>query len=564
MTLPFMLPILLAAAALVPAAAQPPVSNEGRRIALVVGNDAYPAGALQNAVNDARAMQKSLAGAGFRVILAENANKVALEQQTAEFLQSIGPGDTALFFFAGHAVQIENENLLLPVDFTPGRTVIESKFRSMSLAMVFDYLKRSRPKTTIVIIDACRSNPASEGHALQAGLAIPQNAGKDTYIAFSTSPNNVASDNPDGRNSWFTEALAAQINEPGLTLDDVLTRVRLKVESATGGAQTPWSQTSLTAKFYFHPPAGAEEETGATMAAKWLEDALIHQQQGDWPEAIEFASRVVKAKPGGQVEETAKARLPYLESRNEAKTLFDQGDYAKALAGYQRAIQLDPFDYDAAFEAASSALLADQLAPAVAALEAVRARGPSAEARRAEAMLKEISAVEPAAAATLKSGPPALPQIREMFPAHKFGIPDFESAQTVSRRPAAVDFAALVKTVPVMARRALPLPPAAPPDTPAPAAEGPIDPNMMRVEIRSANAAATRDLVVEGFGEIAFVSELQEVAILVNGQPVTRKLPFTVRLGAGTYDVKVLSSGNILTERKVEVRQGQRSELVVK
>ncbi|MBE0659470.1 MAG: caspase family protein, partial [Bryobacteraceae bacterium] len=436
MTRAFMLRVLVAAAALATAAAQPPVSSEGRRIALVVGNDAYPAGALQNAVNDARAMQKSLAGAGFRVILAENANKVALEQQAAEFLQSIGPGDTALFFFAGHAVQIENENLLLPVDFTPGRTVIESKFRSMSLAMIFDYLKRARPKTTIVIIDACRSNPASEGHALQAGLAIPQNAGKDTYIAFSTSPNNVASDNPDGRNSWFTEALAAHINEPGLTLDDVLTRVRLKVESATGGAQTPWSQTSLTAKFYFHPPAGAEEETGATMAAKWLEDALIHQQQGDWPEAIEFASRVVKAKPGGQVEEAAKARLPYLETRKEAKELFDQGDYAKALSGYQRAIQLDPFDYDAAFEAASSALLADQLAPAVAALEAVRARGPSAEARRAEAMLKEISAVEPAAAATLKSGPPAPPPIREMFPAHKFGIPDFESAQTVSRRPA--------------------------------------------------------------------------------------------------------------------------------
>ena len=115
---------LLASA--VPAAAR---TEEGRRIALVIGNDAYRSGALQNAVNDARAMQKSLADAGFRVILAENANKVAMEQQAAEFLQSIGPHATALFFFAGHAVQIENENLLLPVDFTPGRTVIESKDR---------------------------------------------------------------------------------------------------------------------------------------------------------------------------------------------------------------------------------------------------------------------------------------------------------------------------------------------------------------------------------------------------------------------------------------------------
>lgn len=566
MTRPFVLSGLLAAAAFV-SAAQSPASSESRRVALVIGNDAYPAGALQNAVNDARAMQKSLSAAGFRVILAENADRVAMEEQVAEFLQSIRPGDTALFFFAGHAVQIENENLLLPVDFRPGRTVIESKFRSMSLALIFDHIKtKSRPRTTIVIIDACRSNPAAEGHSLQAGLAIPLNAGRETYIAFSTSPNHVASDNPDGRNSWFTEALSQQINEAGLTIDDVLTRVRLKVESATGGAQTPWSQTSLTSKFYFHPPAGAEEETGATMAEEWLDDALTFQQQGDWAEAIEFASRVVKAKPGGKVEEAAKARMPYLEARNEAKLLFDKGDFASALAGYQRALNLDPFDYDAAFEAANSALLAGQLDQAAAALEAVRARGPSGEARRAEAMLKEISAVEPAAAAALKSGPPAPPPIREVFPAQKFGIPDFEAARTASRRPATFDFAALAKAVPVVAKRPMPPPPPAPADAAATTAavEGPIDPNMMRVEIHSANPGAGRDLVVEGVGEIAFVSELQDVAILVNGQAVTRKLPFTVRLGAGAYDVKVLSSGNVLTERQVQVRQGQRTELVVK
>ncbi len=263
-------------------------AEEGRRIALVIGNDAYAAGPLQNAVNDARAMQKALAGSGFRVILSENANKVALEQSAAEFLQAIGPGDTALFFFAGHAVQIENENLLLPVDFAPGRTVIEAKFRSFSLAMIFDYLKRARAKMTIVIIDACRSNPAAGAHSLQAGLAIPLNAGKETYIAFSTSPNHVAGDNPDGRNSWFTEALAQEIAQPALTIDDVLTRVRLKVESATGGAQTPWSQTSLTTKFYFHVPKDAEDTSDASVVAQWLlmpssmSGKAIGQRRSNW------------------------------------------------------------------------------------------------------------------------------------------------------------------------------------------------------------------------------------------------------------------------------------------
>jgi len=88
-----------------------------------------------------------------------------------------------------------------------------------------------------------------------------------TSAAFSTSPNNVAADNPDGKNSWFTEALADAANQSGLTLDDVFTRVRLKVESSSGGSQTPWSQTSLTKKFYFHPPMSANSPTLTLEAA---------------------------------------------------------------------------------------------------------------------------------------------------------------------------------------------------------------------------------------------------------------------------------------------------------
>jgi len=541
-----------------------PCAAEGGRVALVIGNDAYAAGPLKNAVNDARAVQKALTGAGFRVILAENANKVEMEQKLIDYFESIRPGDTALFYFAGHAVQIENENLLLPVDFQPGRTVIESKFKSMSLAAVFDYTKRQRPGVTIVIIDACRSNPAAESHSLQAGLAIPLNAGKDTYIAFSTSPNHVATDNPDGTNSWFTEALSRQIPEPGLTLDDVFTRVRLKVESATGGAQTPWSQTSLTSRFYFHPPKDAETATDESLIARWWTDAQEHARHGDWPEAIDLAARILKQKPGGPLEQAVNARLPYLQIRNEAAKRFDAGEYGPALSEYAKAIQIDPFDSTAGFEAANSALLADQLALAVPALESVRAHGQSAQAARAEAMLREISKAESSADAALKRPPPPPPAINDLFPGQKFGVPDFAAGLRASRGSAAMDYAAVARKI-----EAPPVPPAGLPAAVTPTetatVTGPgIHEGAMQVDIRSRENAGGRDLKVEDPGELAITSQREEVTILVEGKPVARKLPFFAKLAAGVYDLRILSGNKVLAERQVVIRAGQRAEVVVK
>jgi len=88
-------------------------ADEGKRVALIIGNDAYSIRPLQNAVNDARAMDRALRGAGFRTILKENASKEAMEKAFVELLESLGPDDTALFYYAGHGVQIVNENFLV-------------------------------------------------------------------------------------------------------------------------------------------------------------------------------------------------------------------------------------------------------------------------------------------------------------------------------------------------------------------------------------------------------------------------------------------------------------------
>lgn len=565
------------ALAMVSFAQQPDAVEEGQRHALVIGNDAYSIRPLQNAVNDARAMQKALEGAGFRVSLHENAGRVAMETGVAEFLSRIGPGDTALLYYAGHAIQIEGENVLIPADFTSARSIIDAKFKSFSLSPVFAEFRRSRAKRIIVIIDACRTNPVAETHSLKAGLANPSDAGKNTYIAFSTSPGNVAGDNPNGRNSWFTEALAEAVAQPNLSLDDVFTRVKQRVDSATGGKQTPWSISSLTSTFYFHPPKDAASlaAAGESMLAKWLDDALRQAQFENWREAIDLAERIVKQKPGGAIEEAASSRLPYWRVRDAAEAKFDAGEFAAAVAKYEEALAMEPFDVDAAVEASNGALLLSDTGRAVKALTAVRVRGTSAQGQRAEVILKELAAVEPAAAASLKQPLAKPPAIQELFPRHKFGVPDFDAGKRWAAGPTAADFAAVIKQ--------LPPPPAPPPAAPvvkqptaeavaaapvqsaaaapAPDGEARITLDDLYAEVKS--VAGARDLVTEEFGELTVSSARPAMGLKVEGKAVSRKLPFTAKLPPGEYEIRTVDAGRKVSERRVRVKSGEATALVL-
>ena len=187
-------------------------------------------------------------------------------------------------------------------------------------------------------------------------------------------------------------------------------------------------------------------------------------------------------------------------------------------------------------------------------------------AARAEAMLTELSKVEPAAAAALKRAPPPPPPIGELFPAQRFGVPDFDSGLRASRRSATFDYAAMAKQF------------AAPPPQPSAEAAAPAEVaaavpgaqvetgqlGAVQVDIRPREHIAGRDLKVEAPGELVLVSERPEVSILVEGKPVARKLPYAARLAAGTYDIRVLSGAEVLVERQVVVRAGQKVEMSIK
>lgn len=410
-----------------------PAQEDGKRIALVIGNDAYAISPLKNAVNDARAMQKALSLAGFRVTLVENGRKADLEEKIGQFLESLGPDDTALFFYAGHGVQIDNENFLVPTDLSAGNSLAAAKFACISMARVFDELARKRAKKNIVILDACRSNPVAQKYSLEGGLAQPQNAGRETYTVFSTSPGQVATDNPDGNNSWFTEALADLISQPRLTfeLNEVFTRVKKRVSDQTEGRQTPWTLSSLTTSFFFHAPADQTAENDPTLVEKWMQDALRREQQGDWSEAIDKINQILKRKPGGGIEQTAKSKLPYLTARKNAQDLYDNHDFAGSSKLFETALTQDPFAIDAAFQGVNSHLLNSELPEAVRLLKSIRVRGNSASFAKANAMLGALAKVYPEAGEELKAQVPQPPPMQEIFASAHLGTPDWDAGNRV-------------------------------------------------------------------------------------------------------------------------------------
>lgn len=487
----------------VSAAASP--QEEGKRVALIIGNDAYLGRPLQNAINDARLMDKVLRASGFKTILKENAKKADMEEALAEFLGQLGPDDTALFYYAGHGVQIENENLLVPVDFEPGSTITLSKFRCFQFNLVIESLKRVRHKRSIYILDACRSNPLTEAQSLQAGLAIPPDAGGDSLVIYSTNANNVAADNPGGRDSYFTEALADLIAQPGLPISDIVARVTKRVLQETDNRQNPTIFGSPTSKFYFHPPSNLDTESDPTLVEKWMSDAKLREQHEDWPQAIDLLNQVLKKKPGGSLEDTAKAKLPYLEARKDAQARFEAGDYKAAAALYNQAYQADPFAIDAAFRGVASDLLDERLDESVRLLKAIRVRGTSAQIQKADAMLKELAAVYPEAGKELQSPPPQPPPISEMFRSVHFGAPDFEAGQRVLAA-APVDLSRWVKelsatatpppTVAISAAGAAPQ--AMPPEPAGSQAPAATVPNFFHVEVIS--SSNSRDLLIRKTG----------------------------------------------------------------
>jgi hypothetical protein len=228
------------------------------RIALVIGNGAYRAGAaLANPAADARDVAAALRQLGFSVTLLTDAGLAPMEEALLGFRAALAvrPGAVALFYFAGHGIQSQGANYLLPVD-QDVRTEQMLKRMAISAQDVLEYLEEARTRVNLVFLDACRTNPfAAQFRSASRGLAVTGAAPPETLVVYSTAAGDVAEDGT-GRNSPFMTALLGRIAAPGIDVETMLREVTKDVQSLTGTRQTPYRYSSLTAGFAF-APAGA-------------------------------------------------------------------------------------------------------------------------------------------------------------------------------------------------------------------------------------------------------------------------------------------------------------------
>ncbi|MDW3205161.1 MAG: caspase family protein [Alphaproteobacteria bacterium] len=228
-----------------------------RRLALVIGNGAYQVGPLENPTNDAGLMAETLISAGFDVTHLENLGYRDLQRAVVSFgrdLKAAGPDTVGMVFYAGHAVQADGENYLIPIDANI-QDSLDLRITTLEVSTLMASLRAAGNRLNLVVLDACRNNPfPSMSRSGSRGLAKIE-AAYGTLLAFSTAPGEVAADG-SGRNSPYTAALARAIRTPGLAVEHVFKRVRVDVMERTGNQQVPWESSSLTGDFIFidRPP----------------------------------------------------------------------------------------------------------------------------------------------------------------------------------------------------------------------------------------------------------------------------------------------------------------------
>jgi uncharacterized protein YgiM (DUF1202 family) len=227
-----------------------------KRVALVIGNSAYQhTTKLSNPQNDAHLMARTLRGLGFDVLARTNLTQTGMKIAITEFgerLEQAGKDAIGLFYYAGHGIQANGNNYLIPVDAKIGNKS-HLDIYGVNANWVLAQMEEAKNPLNLMVLDACRNNPFGKSwtRGIKQGLAR-MDAPRGTMIAYATRPGTVAADGT-GANSPYTKALSKTMAKPGLTLSDVFIETRNMVMASTGGKQVPWEEGGLTSRFYFKP-----------------------------------------------------------------------------------------------------------------------------------------------------------------------------------------------------------------------------------------------------------------------------------------------------------------------
>jgi formylglycine-generating enzyme required for sulfatase activity len=226
-------------------------ADEGR-VALIIGNSSYRTAPLSNPANDAADLAYALEQKGFTVLVRENVSERGLKEAVETFASHLRKGGVGLFFFAGHGIQLKDQNYLLPIDLGFDSEA-DIAFKSVSAEYVLSRMAEAGNRVNIVILDACRNNPFQQARrSISRGLGVMSvgKSEKGTFIAYATSPGATAADG-DGRNGLYTKYLLQSLLVDDSDIDKVFGRVRSAVVQETGGEQVPWVSSSLIGNFHF-------------------------------------------------------------------------------------------------------------------------------------------------------------------------------------------------------------------------------------------------------------------------------------------------------------------------
>ncbi len=284
------------------------------RHALVIGNSRYPLGALVNPVNDARAIAERLREAGFSVTLKLDTGRRDLREAIRDFSEILGRNKgIGVFYFAGHGVQLNWRNFLVPVDARIRRKA-DVQAEAVDLGLLLDGLGRARNAMNIVILDACRNNPFGPDFRVDDKGLSQLDAPTGTLLAYATAPGNTAEDG-EGSHGLYTDNLLKEMRTAGAAVEDVFKRVRLSVRRGSQGSQVPWESTSLEADFSFLPGKSSRD------AGEEFKLDLATWQQLRAADSVDRLEAFIRQRPSGKFAEMAQFRLDQLLTAKGEKTV---------------------------------------------------------------------------------------------------------------------------------------------------------------------------------------------------------------------------------------------------
>jgi uncharacterized caspase-like protein len=226
---------------------------EERRFALVIGNNSYEElEPLHNAVNDSKKIGESLEKFGFEITYIQNGGRSQITQYIQYFSEILQSGGVGVIFYAGHGLEVEGENYLIPVD-AKIRNELDIKREGISLDDILSRLERANNRLNIVILDACRNNPFKDFPTRSLGLAPIRLPVERTFIAYSAGVGEEVFDG-DGENSLFTKYLLKNLEREAISLNRVFQLTKEDVLRETNGEQNPTIYNKVAGNFFFSLP----------------------------------------------------------------------------------------------------------------------------------------------------------------------------------------------------------------------------------------------------------------------------------------------------------------------